>query len=83
MTFDDHILVFGTNAETGLGEVRILRTTNDDYDSKMRNLCIDMIFEAERECSLLDAVHSAAKVLGTPKDVLNKIEMWAGFDPMD
>jgi hypothetical protein len=83
MTFDDHILIFGTNQETGLGEVRIIRTNNDDHDNKMRNLCINMIFEAGRECSLLDAVHSAAEVFGTPKHVLDSIVEWAGFDPSD
>lgn len=83
MTFDDHILIFGTNSETGLGEVRIIGTNNDYHDIKMRNLCINMIFEAGRECSLLDAIHSAAEVLGTPKHVLDSILEWAGFDPMD
>ena len=83
VVFDDHIVVFGTNRETGLGEVRIVPTTDGEHDKKMRNLCIDMIFDAERECSLLDAVHSAAEVLGTPKEVLNEIVVWAGFDPMD
>jgi hypothetical protein len=81
MIDNDHISIFGTNSETGLGEVRIIPT--NDHDNKMRNLCIDLILEAGCESYLMDAVHAATRELGTSKHVLDSIVEWAGFVPHD
>jgi hypothetical protein len=77
----DHVLIFGTNLETGLGEVRIVRGPMTKEEMEMRNLCINMILEAGCESSLMDVVHDAAEILGTPKQVLDSIIAWAGFEP--
>jgi hypothetical protein len=52
-----------------------------DDELTMRNLCIDMIFDAGHEDGLMNTVHSAAKVLGTPQHVLDSLMIWAGFEP--
>jgi hypothetical protein len=77
----DNEVICGTNPESGRYEVCTADDLLTEEEIGMRNLCINMIIEAGCESFLMDAVHAAAKRLGTPKYVLDLIMEWAGFVP--